>query len=242
MGKPLVVITGASSGFGREMAYLFSEKGYPLLLLSRRVEVMEKFNLPNTLCRAVDVADYEAFTQALNEAEALYGPLDLLINNAGQMLLQKAWDQDPQEWDQMIDVNLKGVLNGSQIALKRMLPRKTGTIINVSSTAGFNIYQNHAAYSATKFAVHGLTDTLRMEAAHHNIRVMLLSPGAAETDLLTHTTDEKIRQSYTKWKKSLPEGAAMDPYEVAKAALFVYEMPQEICVRELVISSTHQAN
>ena len=241
MDKKLIVITGASSGFGKEMAHLFSEQGYPLLLLGRRVELMEEFKLPNTLCEAVDVCDYEAFEKAVRKAEAHYGPTDLLINNAGQMLLGNIWTQDPKEWQSMLNTNVMGVLKGMKIVVDKMKENKTGSIINISSIAGQKAFNDHAAYCASKFGVHGLTETVRSELAMENIRVMLISPGASETELLSHTTDQQIVQDYNSWKDTMG-GVAMNPRAIAKAALYMYQMPQDIIIRELVIAPTKQDN
>lgn len=140
--KPLIVITGASSGFGKEMALQFSAAGHPILLLARRIEPMIDLNLPNTLVKAVDVTDFNAFAAAVAEAEKKYGKVDCLINNAGVMLLGNIWQQDITEWQTMLDVNVKAVLNGTKIVLSDMMTRNEGTIINVSSIAGKkNVWQ-----------------------------------------------------------------------------------------------------
>ncbi|WP_047686052.1 SDR family oxidoreductase, partial [Xenorhabdus sp. NBAII XenSa04] len=112
MKKPLVVITGASSGIGQATAKLLSSYGYPLLLIARRIERMESLNLPNTLCLAVDVTDKKSFAKAIEQAEQKFGPVDALINNAGVMLLGSMELQDPNEWEQMLNVNVKGMMNG----------------------------------------------------------------------------------------------------------------------------------
>ena len=132
MEKKRIVITGASSGFGKEMAHLFSKQGYLLWLLGRRVKLMEEFNLPNKMCEAVEVSDYDAFEKAVRKAEAVYGPTDLLINNAGQMLLVNIWTEDPQEWQSMLNTNVIGVLNDMKIVVEKMKENKTGLIINIS--------------------------------------------------------------------------------------------------------------
>lgn len=111
--KPLIVITGASSGIGLATAKLLSARGHALLLLARRIDRMTALNLPNALCRAVDVTDRHAFTTAVHDAEQQFGPVDALINNAGVMLLGAIEQQDASEWDKMFDVNVKGLLNGS---------------------------------------------------------------------------------------------------------------------------------
>lgn len=239
--KKLVVVTGASSGFGKEMAYKFSHAGYPLLLLGRRVELMEAYKLPNALCKKVDVTDYNGFKAAIREAEAKYGKVDLLINNAGQMLLGDVRKQDPKEWQRMLSVNVEGTLNGIQIVLDDMVAANRGSIINISSIAGFKGFANHAAYCATKFGVHGLTETIRSEVAVHNVRVMLISPGAAETELLSHTTDGEVVKGYNDWKKEMG-GLTMDAKHIADVALQMYEMPQEVTIREVVLAPTKQVS
>ncbi|MFV0288860.1 MAG: SDR family oxidoreductase [Mycoplasmatales bacterium] len=241
--KKLIVITGASSGFGMEMAKLFAAQGHPLLLLARRVELIEQMikeeNLKNALAAQVDVTDYSTFQAAITKAQTLYGPVDLLINNAGVMLLGSITNQNPQEWQTMLDVNVKGVLNGMQIVINDMLKNNTGTIINVSSIAGRKTFQNHAAYCATKYGVHALTETIREEVSAHNVRVLTIAPGAAETELLEHTTSQQIKADYYAWKDSMG-GKSMDALHVAQSALFMYQMPQDVSIREIVLAHTKQ--
>lgn len=239
--KKLVVITGASSGFGKEMAYLFSQAGHPLLLLGRREELMQAYNLPNTLVKKVDVTDYAAFEAAIRQAEEKWGKTDLLINNAGQMLLGDIRQQDTEEWRTMLSINIEGVLNGMKIVLDNMVTANRGSIINISSIAGFKGFPNHAAYCATKFGVHGLTETVRSEVANKNVRVMLISPGAAETELLSHTTDKGIVDGYNQWKQEMG-GLTMDAKHVAEVALNMYQMPQEVTIREVVLAPTKQVS
>ena len=239
--KKLIVITGAGSGFGKEIARTFSEIGHPLLLIGRNKEALDQLGLANTMTRSVDVGNQSAFNEAILAAESVYGDVDLLINNAGQMLLGDIRNQAATEWERMINVNLIGTLNGIQAVLPDMTDRKSGTIINVSSIAGFKAFENHAAYCATKFGVHGLTETIRLEASKNNIRVLLISPGAAETPLLSHTTRDDIKDGYHAWKQTMG-GTTMDPKAVANAVAFMYDMPQEVSIRELVIASTLQDN
>lgn len=237
--KKLCVITGASSGFGESIAKLFASRGYPMLLLARRLERMEALNLPNTMCRAVDVCDRAAVCAAVKEAEGKYGPVDCLVNNAGVMLLGKFDVQDPAEWEKMVDVNVKGVFNGTAAVLPGMKERKCGTIINISSVAGRKGFGNHAAYCGTKAAVHLYTETLREEVAMDNVRVIVLAPGAAETELLGHTTDKAIVDGYTQWKKDM--GGVMCADDIAETVRWVYEAPQRLCIREVVLCATKQA-
>lgn len=228
--KPLIVITGASSGIGAAMAQAFSAKGHPLLLLARRVEPMEALGLDNTLCISVDVTDATAMKEAIARAEKAFGPVGGLINNAGVMLLGAADVQDPAEWSQMLNINVMGVLNGIHAVLADMKARKTGTIINVSSIAGRKTFPNHAAYCATKFAVHALTENIREEVAMDDVRMVTIAPGAVETALLSHTTDEEIKAGYQEWKAFM--GGVIEPTAVADAAVFAFEQPQNVCVQK----------
>lgn len=239
MNQPLIVITGASSGIGAATARLLSSRGYPLLLLARRLEAMEALGLPNTMCRAVDMRDREAVAAAVREAEAQFGPVDAIVNNAGVMLLGEMLKQDPAEWDAMIDVNLKGVLAGIHAVLPGMVERGRGTIINMSSIAGRKTFPNHAAYCGTKFAVHAISENLREEVSQSGVRVVVIAPGAVETELLGHTTDEAIKSGYEDWKTSM--GGVIAPEDIAEAVRFAYEQPQKLCIREIVLAATRQA-
>ena len=239
--KPLVVITGASSGFGAEMAKLFNQAGYPMLLLGRRTEKITalSLNFDQIMVEAVDVTDKASFEAAIRKAEAIYGKTDLLVNNAGVMLLGNVWRQDPKEWQTMLDTNVMGVLNGTQIVLDDMMEREHGTIINMSSLAGKKTFVNHAAYVASKFGVHGLSETIREEVSAKNVRVAMVAPGAAETELLTHVTDDEALSDYESWKKTMG-GITLDPVHVAEAVKFIYDMPQEVNIREIDIAATRQ--
>lgn len=239
--KPLVVITGASSGFGAEMAKLFNADGFPMLLLGRRVEKIEALplNFDNVMIEKADVTDKDEFEAAIRKAEKVYGKTDLLINNAGLMLLGNVWKQDPKEWQTMLDTNIMGVLNGTQIVLNDMMEREHGTIINMSSLAGKKTFVNHAAYVASKFGVHGLSETIRQEVSDKNVRVAMVAPGAAETELLTHVTDDSALSDYESWKQTMG-GITLDPKHVAQSVKFIYDMPQEVNIREIDIAATRQ--
>ncbi len=239
--KKLVVITGASSGFGKAMAIKFNKDGYPLLLIARRVEKLTELNLSNTLCKKVDVTDKKQFEDAVREAEAKYGKADLLINNAGVMLLGNLENQDASEWKQMLDVNVLGVLNGMQIVMNDMIARKCGTIINVASVAGVKPFGDHAAYCASKYGVVGLSEVARGELSAHNVRVMRICPGAVDTELLSHTSSDQIKAGYQEWKASTGVGS-ITVDDVASTIKFAYELPQGVNLREIQITDTRQDN
>ncbi|MFH0278202.1 SDR family oxidoreductase [Vibrio alginolyticus] len=236
--KKLIVITGASSGIGEAIARHFSEQGHALLLLARRVERLEALNLPNTLCEKVDVTDKASFEAAIEKAEALYGPVDALVNNAGAMLLGQIDTQEASEWKRMFDVNVIGLLNGMQSVLAPMKARNSGTIINISSIAGKKTFPDHAAYCGTKFAVHAISENVREEVASSNVRVTTIAPGAVETELLSHTTSQDIKDGYDAWKVDM--GGVLAADDIARAVLFAYQQPQGVCVREIALAPTKQ--
>ncbi|TOD52750.1 SDR family oxidoreductase [Vibrio parahaemolyticus] len=236
--KKLVVITGASSGIGEAIARRFSEEGHPLLLVARRVERLEALNLPNTLCEKVDVTDQASLITAIEKAEAQFGPADVLVNNAGVMLLGQIDTQDAAEWKRMFDVNVLGLLNGIHSVLASMEARNSGTIINISSIAGKKTFPDHAAYCGTKFAVHAISENVREEVAASNVRVTTIAPGAVETELLSHTTSQDIKDGYDAWKVDM--GGVLAADDVARAVMFAYQQPQNVCIREIALAPTKQ--
>jgi NADP-dependent 3-hydroxy acid dehydrogenase YdfG len=236
--KELIVITGASSGIGEATAKRFSQAGHPLLLIARRVEKLEALNLRDAICAKVDVTNFDEVRATIKDAEQMYGKTGCLVNNAGAMLLGSVDTQDLSEWQRMYDLNVMAVLNGMQAVLSDMKERKTGTIINISSIAGKKTFPNHAAYCGTKFAIHGITENVREEVAAFDVRVITIAPGAVETELLSHTSDEEIKKGYEQWKESM--NGVIVPDDVARSIEFVYAQPQNVNIRELVIAATRQ--
>ena len=236
--KSLVIVTGASSGIGEACARHFSEAGHPLLLIARRLDRLKSLYLPNTICAQVDVTERSAMEEAIQGAEEQYGATGCLVNNAGVMLLGIVESQSPEEWKQMFDVNVLGLLNGMQLVLKDMKARNDGTIINISSVAGRKNYSEHAAYCGTKFAVHAITEGVRQEVSNSDVRLITISPGAVETELIDHITNEQIKQDYKDWKQSI--GGVINADDVARSVVFAYQQPQNVCIREIVIADTRQ--
>lgn len=234
----LVTITGASSGIGAATAKRLSKLGHPLLLIARRLDKLKELNLPNTIYAQVDITNSENFKNAIRNAEKKYGQTDCLINNAGVMLLGQVDTQNPEEFSRMLDLNVNAVLNGMHFVLPEMKKRKQGTIINISSVAGLKTQRNRAAYGGTKFAVQALSEIVREEAAEFNVRVITIAPGVVETELLSHTSSEEIKNKYYDWKKKI--GKVLDPDDIAKTIEFAYKMPQDICIRNLVVAATKQ--
>lgn len=238
MSKKLIVITGASSGIGKQLALKFAQEGYALLLLARRVELLNNLNLKDALCRAVDVRDFDSFKKAVKEAESMYGPTVCLINNAGIMPLDKIYNLDLKTQHEMVDINIKGVLNGINVVVNEMKNLKYGTIINVSSVAGRWTGDNRAVYNGTKFAVHAISEQTRKELAPFNVRVLTIAPALVDTDLISTTVNQDVVNNYATWKENLAGGLMAS--EVADVIYYAFALPQNVSLKEIVISATNQ--
>ncbi|CBV67241.1 Oxidoreductase, short chain dehydrogenase/reductase family [Mycoplasma leachii 99/014/6] len=236
--KPLVVITGASSGIGLACAKYFSKKGFPLLILARRKEILDNLNLPNTLTAKVDVRNFEELNQAVKKAEKVYGSVNLLINNAGIMPMNQYIDQSLEDKYNTLDINVKGVINGMDAVLPSMLKQNHGTIVNISSVAGRYTYADHSIYNGSKFAVNAITEQVRRELSDTNIRFSLIEPAIVDTNLLSTTKNQKILNSYISRKNSLNGG--LKPEQLAEVIYYIYSLPQDVVIPELMISHTNQ--
>lgn len=236
--KPLAIVTGASSGIGEAIARALSAQGHPQLLLARRLERLEALALPDTICIAADVRNAAEVATAVRQAEAQYGSPDLLVNNAGVMYLGDVANQDIGEWQDMFDINVVALLAVTQTILPGMKQRHSGTIINIGSIAGRNVYGNHTAYCGAKFAVHAISESLRKEVASAGVRVTVVAPGLVESELLEHTTSEEIKAGYRDYRQSV--GGAIPASDVADAIVWAYGMPKRTCIREIVLAPTPQ--
>ena len=240
MNKGLTVITGANSGNGRAMAHKLFKQGYKLLLLDLNTDVIEsELHGENVMFLKADVTNYDQVQECLNEGEKHFGPVVNFINNAGIMILEKADIQPKSQIDKLVDINIKGVIYGTQIALKSMKHNKTeGTIINISSVAGIKSFNNHSAYCSTKFAVRGYSETVRAETAMDKIRVGVISPGVVKTNLLEGTTNDKIKKGYEDWRDA--SQAFMVAEDIANAVSYMLEQPQGVDIREIILAPTTQ--
>ncbi|PYE32568.1 hypothetical protein C8J35_107156 [Rhizobium sp. PP-F2F-G38] len=236
--KPLIAITGASSGIGEAVARAFSEAGHPLLLMARRLDRLEALDLPRTVLRKVDVRDRASLAAAVRDAEAEHGPVDLMFANAGIARLGDIATQPPEEWDEMIDINTKGVMNSVHAVLAGMVERKQGTLVMMSSIAGRKVYPDHTVYCGTKFFVHAVSESLRAYLAPHNVRVVVVSPGIVDTEVLDHVNDLQTLENYKSNKAAIGGGISADI--VAGLILDAYALPQRAIVQEIVITPTQQ--
>jgi NADP-dependent 3-hydroxy acid dehydrogenase YdfG len=238
----VVVITGASSGLGEATARLLSAQGASVVLGARRIDRLRV--LADELSRRggkalavpTDVVQCDQVKRLVDAAVQTYGRIDVMINNAGlmpQALLERL---KIDEWNQMIDVNIKGVLYGIAAALPHMKQQKAGHFINVSSVAGHRVGPGFAVYAATKYAVRALSEGLRQEVKPYNIRTTVISPGAVATELPNTVTDpqaaERIRKFYAE--------VAIPAESFARAVAFAMSQPEEVDVNEILFRPTRQ--
>ena len=238
MTKPLVAITGASSGIGEATARAFSKAGHPVLLMARRMDRMEAMNLPNAVLRQVDVRDRDAIAAAVRDAEAIHGPVDMMFANAGIARLADIGRQPPEEWDEMIDINTKGVMNTVHAVMKGMIERRRGTLVMMSSIAGRKVYPDHTVYCGTKFFVHAVAESLREYLSAHDVRVIVLSPGVIETEVLSGVLDDTTLANYKSNKAKM--GGGIGAEIVGDLILNAYQLPQNALVQEICLTPTRQ--
>lgn len=238
----IVVITGASSGLGEATARLLSTKGAILVLGARRQDRLKA--LAETLASAggkaltvtTDVTDPAQVKRLVDAAVRTFGRVDVMINNAGLMPQAPLELLKIDEWDQMINVNIKGVLYGIAAALPHMKEQKTGHFINVSSVAGHRVGPGFAVYAATKHAVLALSEGLRQEVKPYNIRTTVISPGAVATELPNSVTDpaaaERIKKFYAE--------VAVPADSFARAVAYAMGQPDDVDINEILFRPTKQ--
>lgn len=236
--KPLIAVTGASSGIGEATARAFSAAGHPVLLMARRLDRLEALGLPDAVIRQVDVRDRAALGAAVADAEREYGPVDLMFANAGIARLGDIAKQPPEEWDEMIDINTKGVMNSVYAVMNGMMERRRGTLVMMSSIAGRKVYPDHTVYCGTKFFVHAVSESFREYLAPYDVRVIVLSPGIIETEVLGGVLDPQTLANYQANKEAI--GGGISAEIVADLILNAYNLPQKAIVQEIVITPTRQ--
>jgi NADP-dependent 3-hydroxy acid dehydrogenase YdfG len=238
----VVVITGASSGLGAATAGLLAKQGAIVVLGARRDDRIKALAAQLTaaggkaLAVTTDVTNRQQVKRLVETAVNSFGRIDVMLNNAGVMPLAPLELAKTEEWDQMIDVNIKGVLNGIAAALPFMKEQKSGHFINVSSVYGHKVGPNAAVYCATKFAVRALSEGLRQEVKPYNIRTTIISPGAVATELLEHISEKTI-QAQTKDHVSK---IAVPAETFARMVAFAINEPADVDVSEIVFRPTAQ--
>jgi NADP-dependent 3-hydroxy acid dehydrogenase YdfG len=237
----VVVITGASSGLGEATARLLSSHGASVVLGARRVDRIQSLADELTgsggkaLAVPTDVTRREEVKRLVDRAVQAYGRIDVMINNAGLMPQSPLERLKVDDWDRMIDVNIKGVLYGIAAALPYMKQQKAGHIINVSSVAGHKVRPGGAVYAATKHAVLALSEGLRQEVKPYNIRTTVISPGAVATELPNSVTEPDIAENIRKiYENAIPADS------FARAVAFAISQPEDVDVNEIIYRPTRQ--
>jgi NADP-dependent 3-hydroxy acid dehydrogenase YdfG len=239
-------ITGATSGFGRAIAFRLAGLGYRLIITGRRAERLAE--LTNTLISdysievfplCFDVRDNNECTNAIQSLPESFQTIDILINNAGLAAGALPFDKsDLEDYDQMIDTNVKGLLYITKLIVPGMIERQKGHIINISSIAGIEVYPNGSVYCASKHAVNAITKGLRIDLVKYGIKVSSVSPGMAETEFSVvryHGDEEKAKAVY----------AGLTPLnaeDIADAVEFIISRPEHVSINDIQINPAQQAN
>lgn len=233
----VVLITGASSGIGEAAARLIAAKGARVVLGARRTERLDKLVREiqaeggSASASALDVTDLESMQAFVAFAKAQHGKVDVIINNAGVMPLSPLTSLKVNEWNQMLDVNVRGVLHGIAAVLPGMEAQGFGQVINISSIGGLAVSPTAAVYCATKFAVRAISDGLRQET--DKIRVTVVCPGVVESELADTISDEGAREVMKAYRR-----VAINADAIARALAYAIEQPDDVDVSEIVVRPT----
>ncbi len=236
----VVLITGASSGIGEAAARLIAAKGAHVVLGARRIERLETLAADieaqggSVRFRALDVTDALDMQAFADFAKHEFGKIDVIINNAGVMPLSPLAALKIAEWNQMLDVNVRGVLHGIAAVLPSMQAQGHGQVINISSIGGLAVSPTAAVYCATKFAVRAISDGLRQET--DKIRVTVICPGVVESELADSISDQTARDAMKAFRK-----VALEPDAIARALVYAIEQPDGVDVSEIVVRPTGSA-
>jgi NADP-dependent 3-hydroxy acid dehydrogenase YdfG len=238
----VIVITGASSGMGAAAARHLAADGASIVLAARRADRIDSLVADisesggKAVAVATDVTRLEDMQRLAETAVNAFGRIDVLVNNAGLMPLSPLVRLKVDEWNQMIDVNLRGVLHGIAAALPYMKEQKSGHIIITASVAAYKVFPGSAVYSATKFAVRGLSEGLRQEVKPYNIRTTLIAPGAVKTELLDHISEQDVQSANQDYVGKV--GIPAESY--ARMVAFAVSQPEDVDVNEIVFRPTAQ--
>jgi NADP-dependent 3-hydroxy acid dehydrogenase YdfG len=236
----VALVTGASSGFGEATALAFAAAGAKLAVCARRRDRLEALAQRiggDVLVVEADLSRQDEAVRAVRETEQRFGRLDILVNNAGVMYLGPIDTADLSRWRHMYDLNVMGLMAATQAALPGMRARRDGHVVNVSSTAGRMSNPGSGGYSGTKFAVNAFSEALRKEACMDNIRVTVIEPGVAATELREHIPDADTRTRLNAWADSMRQLQAED---VAGAILFAVSQPDHVNINEILMRPTDQ--
>jgi NADP-dependent 3-hydroxy acid dehydrogenase YdfG len=241
INEKVVVITGASSGIGEATARLLGRRGARVVLGARRTDRLERIAGDirayggTAEVRPLDVTRREDVEGFVRFAKERFGRLDVVVNNAGVMPLSPLAALKVDEWDRMLDVNVRGVLHGIAAGLPIMREQGSGQFVNVSSIGGHRVSPTAAVYCATKFAVHAISEGLRQES--NEIRVTVISPGVTESELAESISDESARAAMKDYRK-----VAIPAEAVARAIVYAIDQPDDVDVSEVIVRPTASAH
>jgi NADP-dependent 3-hydroxy acid dehydrogenase YdfG len=241
-----IMITGATSGFGRAIATLFAKNGFTLIITGRREERLSAFKEEleglygiKVVPLAFDVRDKQSVEAAFAELKGKLERIDILVNNAGLASGLAPIDEgETEDWDVMIDTNVKGLLYVTRKALDFMKQQGAGHIFNIGSTAGKMAYKNGNVYCATKFAVDALTQSMRIDLLPYNIKVTAINPGMAETEF----SIVRFKGDTERAKKVYEGFQALKAEDIADVVYYCANLPAHVCINDLTITATNQAN
>ncbi len=255
MARPLsgtvAIVTGASSGIGEATALALAQNGARVAIAARRLDRLEALAARieeaggASLVMECDVTDAALARELVRRTVQDLGRLDILINNAGVMLLGKVEGADVRQWRQMLDLNVAALMNLAHAALPHVLdaaaggPRHVADIVNVSSTAGRTARVGSGAYNASKWAVNAFSEALRQEVTARHVRVGLIEPGAVDTELASHNTDPEVVANMKKRFRSIQRLTAED---IAEAVLFMVTRPRHVAINEILVRPTEQVD
>lgn len=241
-----VLITGATSGFGKACAEKFAANGYNVIITGRRKERLDELQQQlqeqhsvKSLALAFDVQDKQAVFSAIEGLPAEWQQIDVLVNNAGLALGRDYFEEaDMDDWETMLDTNVKGLLYVSRAVIPFMQKRTGGHIINIGSTAGKEVYEKGNVYCATKYAVNAISQSMRIDLLRHGIKVTQVNPGAADTEFSLVRFKGNADTANSVYKGFKPLYAE----DVAEVVYYCTTLPAHVCINDLVMTSTAQAN
>ena len=233
MAGPLVVITGASSGIGLALARAFAREGNALLLVARHMKPVDGLPTDRATYAEADVADYASLEKTVRAAEQKFGKTECLINNAGLADAREFKQVEPSAFAHEIDVNLKGVLNGTKTVLADMSARGSGTIINISSVSDRKTAPVAVTYTATKYGVRAFSESLQEAEGKNGVRVINVAPGYVRTNI-----HAGMGITFEQYKEALGNPDFLSAEELADVVLYCWKLPKHICIRDIAVTPT----